>query len=236
MGNISIGIDLFRMPIMYMISKAGDERAGHALLRESIFIRLLVFSSDGCRFQDAKQFAKVLGVPVNQAKLVWDVCVSEKILINETGSSYSAIKWMTKNQILPSSKTSGTGSVKSDKQDAEEQICVSTNENPEKGISEKEIAEPVCQQQSHVRQIKEQVRPNVRLSRQEIEALKKSYSDEEISRMLDKLSEYKTNTGKSYSSDYQAIIRWVCRSIHERSNPVSNITSEFPSWLYGETA
>lgn len=231
MGNISIGIDLFRMPIMYMISKAGDERAGHALLRESIFIRLLVFSSDGCRFQDAKQFAKVLGVPVNQAKLVWDVCVSEKILINETGSSYSAIKWMTKNQILPSSKTSETGSVKSNKRDVEEQLYVVPSENSEKGI-----VEPVCQQQSHVRQIKEQVRPNVRLSRQEIEALKKSYSDEEISRMLDKLSEYKTNTGKTYSSDYQAIIRWVCRSIHERGNPVSNITSEFPSWLYGETA
>lgn len=231
MGNISIGINLFRMPIMYMISKAGDERAGHALLRESIFIRLLVFSSDGCRFQDAKQFAKVLGVPVNQAKLVWDVCVSENILINETGSLYSAIKWMTKNQILPSSKISETGSVKPDKRDSEKQICAAAGENPEKGI-----AEPVCQQQSHVRQIKEQVRPNVRLSRQEIEALKKSYSDEEISRMLDKLSEYKTNTGKTYSSDYQAIIRWVCRSINERSNPVSNITSEFPSWLYGETA
>ncbi len=89
-------------------------------------------------------------------------------------------------------------------------------------------------------EIKEQVRPNVRLSRSELDALRKDYSDEKVAQILDTLSKYKTEKGKHYASDYDAIRRWVCRAV-EKSATINqpekfdeeNFTSPFPDWIYG---
>lgn len=95
-------------------------------------------------------------------------------------------------------------------------------------------------QEKQMPEIKEQVRPNVRLSRSELDALRKDYSDEKVAQMLDTLSKYKADKGKYYPSDYDAIRRWVCRAV-EKSATISqpekfdekNFTSPFPDWIYG---
>lgn len=87
---------------------------------------------------------------------------------------------------------------------------------------------------------KEQVRPNVRLSRSELDALRKDYPDEKVAQILDTLSKYKTEKGKYYASDYDAIRRWVCRAVEKSGNinqpekfDEENFTSPFPDWIYG---
>ncbi len=62
---------------------------------------------------------------------------------------------------------------------------------------------------------KEKVRDNVTLKRSEILKLEKSYSDEELNWMYDKLSAYKLSKGKRYKSDYGAILTWVVKSLEE---------------------
>jgi hypothetical protein len=162
---------------------------------------------------------------------------------------YSAFAWMKDNGLVSYSQTVETipkrpettkQKVEAKQSKAKEAIELLSKE-PE--VIAKELPK-VLSDQSPVTpttkatrrdEIKEQVRPNVRLSREELLILKKSYSDEEISRMLDRLSEYKTNTGRTYSSDYQAITKWVCKDVGKQSL-VTKPPVELPSWLFGETA
>lgn len=102
-------------------------------------------------------------------------------------------------------------------------------EEPKQIVQEKQIPE-----------IKEQVRPNVRLSRSELDALRKDYPDEKVAHILDTLSKYKTEKGKYYASDYDAIRRWVCRAVEKSGNinqpekiDEESFTSPFPDWIYG---
>lgn len=95
-------------------------------------------------------------------------------------------------------------------------------------------------QEKQMPKIKEQVRPNVRLSRSELDALRKDYSNEKVAQILDTLSKYKTEKGKYYASDYDAIRRWVCRAVEKSGNinqpekfDEENFTSPFPDWIYG---
>ena len=234
MCNISIGMEFYLTPIVNFIHEAGDKRAGHDLLRESIFFRLLSYCACDLSFQDYKHFAKAAGVPLNQSELVWNVCLAEKVLrLDNKSNSYSAIEWMKERKLLQQDKTSGHK-----ESTTVPKIKKPTPINLDQNDAVKKGQEAIFNETKKVftdDTTKEQVRPNVRLSRQELASLKNTYSDDEISRMLDKLSEYKSNTGKTYSSDYQAIIRWVCKSINERSS-IAKPPTDFPSWLYGETA
>lgn len=126
-------------------------------------------------------------------------------VLRKTKGGYSAREWMQEQGLLSD-----------------------TENNIQNNKTEKQ--KPKCQYE-----VKDQVRPNVRLSRNEIEELKKDYSDEQIARMLDKLSEYKTNTGRNYSSDYQAIRKWVYKTLDD-SQKVQTRTAEvfeFPDWIFG---
>lgn len=73
------------------------------------------------------------------------------------------------------------------------------------------------------------VRDNVSLTEREIETLKKTHSEGDIERFFDRLSKYKSETGKAYQSDYKAIIAWVIDAVneddkkqHEQSGPTCN--------------
>lgn len=94
------------------------------------------------------------------------------------------------------------------------------------------IASSQPEQPKRQYEAKEQVRPNVRLSRKEIEELKKDYSDEEITRILDKLSDYKSSSGRNYSSDYQAIRKWVYKTLEAPEKKKPEII-EYPDWIFG---
>lgn len=109
----------------------------------------------------------------------------------------------------------------------------------EQGLLQEEETKRI-NQEKQMPEIKEQVRPNVRLSRSELDALRKDYPDEKVAQILDTLSKYKTEKGKYYASDYDAIRRWVCRAV-EKSGSINqpekfdeeNFTSPFPDWIYG---
>ena len=123
-------------------------------------------------------------------------------VLRKDGNGYSARAWMQEQGLLP---------------DEQEQT---------------QTQQPAQEQPKRQYEYKEQVRPNVRLSRKEIEELKKDYSDEEITRILDKLSDYKSSSGRNYASDYQAIRNWVCRAIKEPTKKKQEIV-EFPDWIFG---
>lgn len=126
-------------------------------------------------------------------------------VLRKDGNGYSAREWMLEQGLLPDEQKQTTPS------------------------------QPGPEQPKRQYEVKEQVRPNVRLSRKEIEELKKDYSDDQIARMLDKLSEYKTNNGRNYASDYQAIRKWVYKTLDEKpkEKPVPAGVIEFPDWIFG---
>lgn len=87
------------------------------------------------------------------------------------------------------------------------------------------------------REVKIAVRPNVYLSNSEIQTLREQFTDEQISLMVDKLSDYKSQTNRYYKSDYQAITRWVVKwmndSLASKQNESNdkNVTNQFPDWI-----
>ena len=89
-------------------------------------------------------------------------------------------------------------------------------------------------------ELKECVRPNVFLSRSEILDLKSRFTDDQVTLMLDKLSEYKATTGRYYRSDFDAIERWVVRWMNDQQKQQAqppqpkDAIIEYPSWLTGK--
>ena len=123
--------------------------------------------------------------------------------MRKDGEGYSIKKWMQEQGFLP---------------DVQEQTT--------------QTQQPAQEQPKRQYEYKEQVRPNVRLSRKEIEELKKDYSDEEITRILDKLSDYKSSSGRNYASDYQAIRKWVYKTLEAPEKKKPEII-EYPDWIFG---
>lgn len=231
MGTIALNTTMFYSPVMNLVHEAGDKRAGHDLLRESIFFRLLSYSADNFNFLDSDHFAKIARVPSAQAKLVWDVCQNLGVL-RPLGEGFSALDWLVDNHLFLQKKASKSkieGSYESETMQEKKSETSTTK-------SESVVAKP--ERITIEREIKEQVRPNVRLSRKEINSLREQFSDEEIAKMLDKLSTYKSNSGRTYSSDYQAIIKWVHKAIQEpKVFPTKQPESfELPDWMLGSGA
>lgn len=238
MGAFESSADIYSLPIINMVHDVGDKRAGHDLLRESIFLRLLSYSASDYQFVDANHFSRVAQVPDKQAALVWDLCQKEGVL-RPVGDGFSARMWLAaqgrlvqKKAIKPQIKA--IKKTESPKPKTEvEPLKVQETESPNDQSNDKEACEVAPL--SVDREIKEFVRPNVRLSRKEIISLREQFSDEEISKMLDKLSDYKTSSGRQYSSDYQAIMRWGYKTLRESKINVKKppVSFDIPDWMLG---
>lgn len=192
------------------LSENRGKYAAGKIIRMYSFVRLLDFSSEDFCFVSHEHFSKVTGNQIGQCKIVWDICIKHNVL-RKDGNGYSAREWMQEQGLLP-------------------------DEQEQKTISQQPAQEQPRRQYEH----KEQVRPNVRLSRSELDVLRKDYSDEKVSQILDTLSKYKTDKGKYYASDYDAIRRWVCRAVEKSGNinqpekiDEESFTSPFPDWIYG---
>lgn len=237
MGGFESNADMYFLPIINMVHDAGDKRAGHDLLRESIFLRLLAYSASDYHFADSNHFAKVANVPDKQAELVWELCKKEGVL-RPCNEGFSASMWLATQGRLVQNRPVKT-QIKAVRKDA------SPKAKPEPDsvqVVEVKPVEPAKDNDlietaplAFEREIKEFVRPNVRLSRKEINSLKEQFSDEEIAKMLDKLSQYKTNSGRQYSSDYQAILRWGYKALNESKIKESNkpVSFDIPDWMLG---
>jgi hypothetical protein len=229
-------VNVYLLPVMRKIKDAGSSRAGHELLREAAFLRLLTFCARGDEFSDAKQFSRLASVPLNQANLIWDICLAEGVL-RESEHGFSTRVWMGENDMMP---------IYIEKQ-AKPKLVVTTkptvtieteNDLPVQAVSIKKEPSTDNYLSKPINAIKEYVRPNVRLTRAEMESLNSQFSDAEVSKMLDILSDYKANSGRDYPSDYQAIQRWVLKRIYDdRQRGVSTqsiIQAEpLPDWVYG---
>lgn len=243
------GFEFYSSPVMFKIKDAGSNRAGHELLREAILFRLLTFCAKGDTFRDVKQFSRIADVPINQARMVWNVCLDEGIL-RETRFGYSASEWMSeKGMMTPCGK--GVELLPCEKKEVPKEkiqtesktlnIVFEPNDKielPKKMVPAKKDPPKENPLSRPIDDVKEYVRPNVRLTRSEMAKLKESFSDDEVTRMLDILSDYKLNSGRTYPSDYDAINRWVVRKIFEEKNSggyqkVKFEAEELPDWVYG---
>lgn len=230
MSNFTCNVDLFYMPIMDLIHNAGDRRAGHDLLREAIFIRLLSYCANGFCFSNPSHFARITCTPTKQAELIWDLCIKENILTIKD-SMYSAKDWMVENKLLIPTK-------REQKDEAKPKEPETITPQPKPIQVETESKSDAQQPESTHRfnEVKECVRPNVFLYRSEIEALKREYTDSEINKMLDILSDYKRSKNREYASDYDAIKRWVYKRVNESTQPARQKTQipDLPDWVFSK--
>lgn len=242
------GFEFYSSRIMYKIKDAGSNRAGHELLREAILFRLLTFCAKGDVFRDVKQFSRIADVPINQARMVWDVCIEEGIL-RESELGFSTNEWMIEGGMISLQKKEDFLKANDKNVDLKEKNRTETKnsdltfvlsdkiELPKEKVPDKKDSSKENPLSRPINDIKEYFRPNVRLTRSEMAKLKESFSDEEVSRMLDILSDYKLNSGRSYPSDFEAINRWVVKRIFEEKNSGYQKpkfeAEELPDWVYG---
>jgi hypothetical protein len=199
MGWWKCSSEVFWSDVAQRLSKTIGQ-GDRCIIRLHIYIQLLNLSADRQTIQSPAELAARTRMTEKQCAIVWETCVSMNVLRMD-GNGYSASEWMQEQGLLPDAEISQNIARKT----SSTRKASKTSSKPENV----KIDAQKSQISTSMREVKEQVRPNVRLSRSEIEALKAQFTDEEISRMVDKLSEYKTNSGRTYTSDYQAIQRWV---------------------------
>ena len=220
-------------PVVDEILKANNNN-GYGLAREAIFYHLLGMSAENYKFSGAEHLAKMVNAPDKQCQIVWDVCIKHKVLRQIEDGVFSAIEWMKEEGLMPSK----FHEPRKPKIKPIESPCILEPVEVPKPKPEKAIQ--ITDSNPYKNEIKEQVRPNVRLTRNEIISLKEQFSDKQIAEMLDILSEFKTNSGKTYPSDYAALNRWVIKRVCDESAPTrlsaSKTGESFPEWIYGKSA
>lgn len=260
-----ISQDFFYSDICCSIRNLETKRAGLDLVREAIFLRLLISSADGRFFSSDEHFIAQMGAR-NQAKLVWDYCLTNNIL-SQTEHGYTAIEWMIQRNLADvpnmqnftslahvSSQThkttyegrkrAKTGKISQENAMPEggPQPASETSADLSVFNEDNRKSENVPETQVTIKpkdELKECVRPNVFLSRSEILDLKSRFTDDQITLMLDKLSEYKTTTNRLYKSDFDAIERWVIKWLNstntqQKQSMHKDANIEYPSWLTGK--
>ena len=67
--------------------------------RLSLLIQMLCAAAEGAAFESPEYLSRRFGVSIQNAKIVWDVCIKHSALIQVDGS-YSMNEWMTKQGIV----------------------------------------------------------------------------------------------------------------------------------------
>lgn len=237
-----------------------------SMSRKYIAYLILSCSAAGKSFTSAKEFSDEFKLPNNHVELVWDLFVKSDVL-RESNGRYSANEWMAANGLI--------GNEQSDQKQLDPPKQIPTSQIVEEKIENKideEIVnlkrntdvdmppEVLRRYQESVYEAKEYVRPNVRLSRNDLLYLKKSLNDAQIERVLDRLSDWKREKGIAYKPgnfDFDQINNWVINWLRIEENkerrefrftqrpPFKSFNSpttdnqqqspadEFPSWIMG---
>lgn len=253
---VRVGLDFLCLPIIYKVKKRQSSTDPMGDTRLAVFIKLMVYCGAGYSFVDAEHFASVTNSPQGQSGLVWDICMADGLL-KANGAGFTLFDWMhdkglltpttplTVNaepkpailpqkpaQIAPRSVLEGEGV----------SVCPHAQKSDlgAKDAEKKASPAPIAMQQAPVfaetRNYKHAVRKNVFLSENEIDELKAKYSQEQIDKMLDLLSDYKIEKGRSYASDYAAINRWTAKRILDEEKAKEEKAKEdseqiFPDWI-----
>lgn len=232
MSTLLLPQRFYQEPIIFAVHAIGSERWGAGYMREAILIRLLALCAQGWVFESHLHLSKISRYPENQCGLVWDACANNGI-IRENNGKYSAMEWLLENGFL----NNADNAPKTRQKRAKAATPSNPSPNPEIAqIGGKESQQSASNAERAFYTDKIAVRPNVWLSHAEIADLKKKYSDDDISRMVDYYSDWKLKKGSNVrTSDYQSITRWVYKILTEKPKEPVKDTNPFPAWIYGKT-
>lgn len=191
--------------IMKLLSN-GSPQGLVGMTRKYIVYLLLSCSSEGKTFKCVEDFAKEFNLPEQQAKFVWNVCCDNDIL-RQKDDTYSAVDWMFEQSLLSNEDMAGMRMLKN-------AADAKSSEYPN---------------QFNPNDVKQYVRPGVRLSQSDIEELRKSFTDEQITKMLDHLSDWKRRKGATFTNDFKAINDWVINWLkyHEERERKGNTLNQY---------
>lgn len=226
------------------IHSLGSKKNGSYYMREAVFLRLLSFSADGIQFHSFNHFAEVTGCPIKQCETIWEYCLSRQILI-ETDEGFSAVDWMQNNGLLPfkrnrsnlpasrvltpePTKDTGTPQTPPKEGQISQAIGIDDKQPQPSFKTDSEITETRPKQHRRQQLVKEAVRANVWLDRDELMQLQKSLSQDELTQCLDLLSDWKgkNNITDRGFDDFKQINKWVIRSVRQLSERRKNQGTE----------
>lgn len=200
-------------PIMRVLSNQNPTSDLFTLARECVFFKLLNCCADNHEFENAESFSKLIGAPIKICETVWNICIENNVL-RKTKNGYSVLEWMVDECIFESSSEQGVV------------------------VKESEPEKPKPKPRKNAKEDKIAARPNVFLTESELKQLKEEFTDEQVTLMVDKLSDYKyQNPYKHYASDFDAIKRWVIKWLKNgayQKPKVFETHEEFPDWITGK--
>lgn len=208
MGAWKCGCEIYYNPVVVDVTKPLHARDAHGATREAILMRLFTYSANGHCFHNSAQLARLCGMPVKQCEAVWCLCKARDV-IRETPCGWSALAWMTEQGLYMRKKERVSGC-----ETAKKEV------NP--------TSKPCTPQFDVTPNAKVSVAPCVTLTPYELEQLRRRYGNDALNRMIAKLSEYKTRTGKQYQSDIIPLEGWIAKWI--RGEKPKEIT-EIPEWI-----
>lgn len=230
---MEIHSSIFTTDIMLQIGECGTRRAGYKAAREITFLKLVMLSDEGIYFRTPKSLATLTGCSESICEQVWNLCISSGVLKKDEFGCYNANDWIAEH-----SELFGTdNATKMRQKRAKAATPPNPSPNPEIAqIGGKEPQQSASNAERAFYTDKIAVRPNVWLSHAEIAELKKKYSDDDISRMVDYYSDWKLKKGSNVrTSDYQSITRWVYKILTEKPKEPVKDANPFPAWIYGKT-
>jgi hypothetical protein len=230
---MEIRFSFFATDILFRLKQCGSRMSQNAQGRELVFLKILIASDDGIAFSSPERFAAVSGCPLPTCKQVWDFCTDAGILKKDEFGCYNANDWIAEHSELfrtdnaTKTRPKRVQNPKASNSSTEPKTSQITPSKPQQSASN-------ADQAFYTDKIA--VRPNVWLSHAEIADLKKKYSDDDISRMVDYYSDWKLKKGSNVrTSDYQSITRWVYKILTEKPKEPVKDANPFPAWIYGKT-
>lgn len=224
--------EFYYSSVLRDVHELGTKRGGYEYAREAIFIRILSLCASGIELMNAKHLSTITGCPVNQCALVWDYCIQSNIL-SQTQNGYSAAYWLAqsgysplrlKSANLPPSapfcpeQVKHTGEAETPLKEGQIPQAIGIEEEP----VDSAIEPPAVPQTERARgdvktqyRVKEAVRNNVYLDRDELNHLMSVLTEDELTKCLDLLSDWKgkNRITDSNFNDFKQINKWVIDSV-----------------------
>lgn len=215
--------DFFVCPEMEDVKSYGITKAGLGMVRQLLFLRLIVMASEGRRFSNGRHFAKSCSLTSAQCDCVWQFCI-ERGILRDDGDGFSADKWLEAKKLKISpfkapSQPPPCGSAVGP-EDAPKIANLGANFP---------IPIPPTQPMAQGRGLpvgKIAVRDNVHLTASEIESIKARYGAELFDDIVNELSSWKKATGKNYADDAAGIDRWVAKKVQDKAKAASGFDTE----------
>lgn len=225
MGGWLCSTEFFNIPEVIKIigMQCGSDRA--FIQRTVILIKLLSMCADGIKCGCPRELLRNLcgtRYMLDTVSQTWQMCYKEGIL-RQDGDSYSTLSWMVEKGLLAdcTKKASTRGERKTTPKDSHK-----TEEAPQIETSRKETATPPVQPARPP--LQEVVRPQVMLSRIDLDELRKNHSEEEISEALDFYSDWKIRGNKMCKNDAEQINRWVFDAVKKTKAKAKKQETDLP--------